>query len=141
MALLLRRNHVESLSPAPGPDWDPETGGVRMLRFTDPDGHSLVLVQFPHPGPGPDDGGARRIKYSSALPGREGDMALHRFGFIVTGAGYEPDRHIASIDSAQMTTTIVGVSSPEQALPIAQPMVADGVVGRADAPPRHHIQA
>ena len=54
-------------------------------------------------------------------------MALRRFGFIVTGAGYDPAQHRARLESPQMTTTVVGVAKPEQALPVAVQMVADGV--------------
>jgi hypothetical protein len=54
-------------------------------------------------------------------------MALHRFGFIVKGAGYDPKLHTASLASPQITTTIVGVSTPEQALPVARQMLADGI--------------
>jgi hypothetical protein len=39
------------VSPAPRQDWEAETGGVRSVRFSDPDGHALALVQFP-PGKG-----------------------------------------------------------------------------------------
>jgi hypothetical protein len=54
-------------------------------------------------------------------------MALSRFGFIVTGAGYEPATHRVTMASPLITTTMVGVSHPEQALPVARQMVADGV--------------
>ncbi len=54
-------------------------------------------------------------------------MALQRFGFIVKGAGYEPARHTVSLASPLITTTVVGVSTPEQALPVAKQMVADGI--------------
>jgi catechol 2,3-dioxygenase-like lactoylglutathione lyase family enzyme len=45
--LWLRRQGVRSASPAPRPDWSPETGGTRTVHFNDPDGHPLMLVQFP----------------------------------------------------------------------------------------------
>lgn len=54
-------------------------------------------------------------------------MALQRFGFIVKGAGYEPAKHKVTLESPQITTTMVGVAKPEQALAVAQAMVADGV--------------
>lgn len=54
-------------------------------------------------------------------------MALHRFGFIVKGAGYDPKLHTASLTSPQITTTIVGVATPEQAMPVAKKMVASGI--------------
>jgi 2-keto-3-deoxy-6-phosphogluconate aldolase len=54
-------------------------------------------------------------------------MALRRFGFIVKGAGYEPATHTVKLASPQITTTMVGVSRPEDAPAVAQAMVADGV--------------
>jgi hypothetical protein len=54
-------------------------------------------------------------------------MALQRFGFIVKGAGYDAHHHTVRLESPQITTTIVGVGTPEQALPVAQRMVADGI--------------
>ena len=54
-------------------------------------------------------------------------MALSRFGFIVTGAGYEPATHRMTMASPLVTTTMVGVAHPSQALAVAQAMVADGV--------------
>ncbi|MEO6026063.1 MAG: DUF6506 family protein [Candidatus Binatia bacterium] len=54
-------------------------------------------------------------------------MALRRFGFIVTGAGYEAGKHIVTLTSPEITTTIVGVSKPEQALAVADWMVGQGV--------------
>lgn len=54
-------------------------------------------------------------------------MALAHFGFIVTGAGYEPATHRVTLASPAITTTMVGVSHPSQALAVAQAMVADGV--------------
>jgi catechol 2,3-dioxygenase-like lactoylglutathione lyase family enzyme len=44
--LWLRRQHVRVASPPP-PGWDAQTGDIRTLRFSDPDGHALTLVQFP----------------------------------------------------------------------------------------------
>ena len=54
-------------------------------------------------------------------------MSLTNFGFIVTGAGYDPAEHRAELAWGQMKTTIVGVSSPEQGVAVAQQLVADGV--------------
>jgi len=54
-------------------------------------------------------------------------MALRRFGFIVKGAGYDPAKHTVTLASAEITTVMVGVATPEQALPVARAMVADGV--------------
>lgn len=39
-------------------------------------------------------------------------MALHRFGFIVTGTGYDPAQHVTRLASPQMTTTVVGGFGP-----------------------------
>ena len=54
-------------------------------------------------------------------------MALQRFGFIVKGAGYDPNRHTATIESSKITTIVIGISAPEQALSVAKRMVAGGV--------------
>lgn len=54
-------------------------------------------------------------------------MALTRFGFIVTGNGYDPAEHRVTMSSPQITTIMVGVAKPEQAVPVARAMVADGV--------------
>ena len=54
-------------------------------------------------------------------------MALRRFGFIVKGAGYEPAKHTVTLASPQITTMMVGISQPEEALAVAQMMVAGGV--------------
>jgi len=45
--LWLRRHRVQPASPAPRPDWNPETGGIRTVHFSDPDAHPLALVEFP----------------------------------------------------------------------------------------------
>ena len=42
-------------------------------------------------------------------------------------SGYDPERHTTSLQSAEITTTVVGVSTPEQALAVAKEMVASGV--------------
>lgn len=44
--LWLRRHRVQIASPAPSADWDPRTGGVRTVHFSDPEGHPLALVHF-----------------------------------------------------------------------------------------------
>ena len=54
-------------------------------------------------------------------------MALQRFGFIVKGAGYDPAEHVVRLDSPLISTTMVGVATAEQALPVAKRMVADGI--------------
>ena len=45
--LWLRRHRLQPVSPAPRPDWNPETGGIRTVHFSDSDGHPLELVEFP----------------------------------------------------------------------------------------------
>lgn len=47
-------------------------------------------------------------------------MALRRFGFIVKGAGYEPATHTVTLASPAITTTMVGVARPEQALAVSR---------------------
>jgi 2-keto-3-deoxy-6-phosphogluconate aldolase len=54
-------------------------------------------------------------------------MALTRFGFIVTGNGYDPAEHVTRLESPRIITIIVGVTRPEQAIAVARTMVADGV--------------
>ena len=45
--LWLRRHQIKPASAAPRADWDAESGEIRTVRFNDPDGHRIVLVQFP----------------------------------------------------------------------------------------------
>ncbi|RZU54509.1 hypothetical protein EV385_6460 [Krasilnikovia cinnamomea] len=54
-------------------------------------------------------------------------MPLERFGFIVTGAGLDPDKHRASIRSDAFDGIMVGVSRPEQGVAVARALVADGI--------------
>lgn len=54
-------------------------------------------------------------------------MALKHFGFIVTGAGMDPARHRSEMTSGAFRMLTVGVARPEQALPVAAGMVADGI--------------
>ncbi|MBX3626572.1 MAG: hypothetical protein KF892_16245 [Rhizobacter sp.] len=54
-------------------------------------------------------------------------MALSKFGFIVTGSQLDPTRHRQVMRSPAFEMLSVGVSSPSQALAVAQAMVADGV--------------
>ncbi|MBL0729087.1 DUF6506 family protein [Piscinibacter sp. HJYY11] len=54
-------------------------------------------------------------------------MALRKFGFIVTGPGFDPARHRQLMQSTGFEMVSVGVSSPAQALDVAQAMVRDGV--------------
>lgn len=54
-------------------------------------------------------------------------MSLERFGFIVTGAGLDPAGARAEVTSERFTGVMVGVEKPEQAIPVAQQMVADGI--------------
>lgn len=54
-------------------------------------------------------------------------MALSKFGFIVTGAQLDPARHRNVMQSPVFEMVSVGVSSPSQALAVAQAMVKEGV--------------
>lgn len=54
-------------------------------------------------------------------------MALRKFGFIVTGPQLDPTRHRQVMQSPAFEMVSVGVSSPTQALSVAQAMVAEGV--------------
>ena len=50
---VLRRNHVQHISPYPQtlPNWNPKAAGIKAFYFRDPDGHPLEILQFP-PGKG-----------------------------------------------------------------------------------------
>lgn len=52
---------------------------------------------------------------------------LARFGFIVTGAGMDPDVHRTELRSDGFTALMVGVTTPDQAIGVAQRMCADGI--------------
>jgi Family of unknown function (DUF6506) len=54
-------------------------------------------------------------------------MALHKFGFIVTGAQLDPAQHRSVMQSPAFEMISVGVSSPAQAPVVAQQMVSEGV--------------
>jgi hypothetical protein len=54
-------------------------------------------------------------------------MALSKFGFIVTGAQLDPAQHRNVMQSPAFEMVSVGVSSPSQALAVAQQMVREGV--------------
>jgi hypothetical protein len=54
-------------------------------------------------------------------------MALTKFGFIVTGAQLDPAQHRNVMQSPAFEMVSVGVSSPSQALAVAQQMVREGV--------------
>lgn len=54
-------------------------------------------------------------------------MSLERFGFIVTGVGLDPAEHTTTLSSEAFRCVIVGVTTPAQAIPVAQEMVADGI--------------
>jgi hypothetical protein len=54
-------------------------------------------------------------------------MALHKFGFIVTGAQLDPARHRQVMQSPAFEMISVGVSSPSEGLAVAQQMVSEGV--------------
>jgi hypothetical protein len=54
-------------------------------------------------------------------------MALDYFGFIFTGRGLDPATHRSVIAQDDFRTLVVGVSSADQGVGVAQEMVADGV--------------
>jgi hypothetical protein len=54
-------------------------------------------------------------------------MALSRFGFIVTGRGLDPSVHRQEMTSGAFTMITVGVSRPEQGVAVAQALVAEGI--------------
>lgn len=69
-------------------------------------------------------------KAAGAAPGEseeESNVGLTSFGFIVTGAGYDPAEHRAELAWGRMKTIVVGVSKPEQGPAVAQELVAEGV--------------
>ncbi len=54
-------------------------------------------------------------------------MALTKFGFIVTGSGLDPARHVSVMESASFKMITIGVSKPEEGIDAAKRLVADGV--------------
>jgi hypothetical protein len=54
-------------------------------------------------------------------------MALTQFAMIIKGPGYDPALHHASILSPVFSTTVVCVSSFEQAIPVAKELVQQGI--------------
>jgi hypothetical protein len=54
-------------------------------------------------------------------------MALTKFGFIVTGAGFDPAQHRMILRSPSFELIAVGVPAPAQALPVAQQLARDEV--------------
>lgn len=54
-------------------------------------------------------------------------MTLRRFGFIVRGAGLEPQQHRFEMESADFSMLAVGVTHVEDAPRVAQRMAADGI--------------
>lgn len=52
---------------------------------------------------------------------------IFRYGFIVKGPGYFPDKHTAEISSEAFSTRVVGVSDYLSAILVAQQLVADGI--------------
>ncbi|MBI4236851.1 MAG: hypothetical protein HY696_00360 [Deltaproteobacteria bacterium] len=54
-------------------------------------------------------------------------MALTRFAMIIKGPGYNPAVHRVSLTSPEFTTIVVCVSSFEQALPVANELLQQGV--------------
>jgi len=54
-------------------------------------------------------------------------MPLARFGFIVTGAGLDPDRDRCVMASDRFQMTAVGVPTAAAGVEVARALVADGV--------------
>jgi hypothetical protein len=54
-------------------------------------------------------------------------MALHRFGFIVTGQGLDPSVHRVEMKAPTFTMIAVGVARASEAPAVARALVADGV--------------
>ena len=54
-------------------------------------------------------------------------MTLTKFAFIVKGPGYRPDEHRSVLDSGLFQSTIVGVSTLQQAEEIALELRASGL--------------
>ncbi|MBI4911719.1 MAG: hypothetical protein HY823_03185 [Acidobacteria bacterium] len=54
-------------------------------------------------------------------------MTLTQFAMIVIGPGYDPVLHRAFIPSPAFSTTVVCVSSLEQAVQVAQALVRQGI--------------
>lgn len=52
---------------------------------------------------------------------------LHRYAFIFKGPGCEPATHRALVASPLFSTTIIGVSTLEEACAVAAALVDDGV--------------
>jgi hypothetical protein len=54
-------------------------------------------------------------------------MALTRFGFIVTGAGLDPEQHRVVLASGRFTMIAIGIAGPEDGPRAARALVAEGV--------------
>ena len=54
-------------------------------------------------------------------------MALHKFGFIVTGSALDPSVHRVTMRSAAFEMIAVGVASPAEGVEVATALVAEGV--------------
>jgi Family of unknown function (DUF6506) len=54
-------------------------------------------------------------------------MALTKFGFIVTGSGLDPEKHIAVMESPTFRMITIGVSKPEQGIEAARRLISEGV--------------
>jgi predicted polyphosphate/ATP-dependent NAD kinase len=54
-------------------------------------------------------------------------MGLHKFGFIVTGAGLDAARNRMVMSSAAFEMIAVGVSEAEQGIEVARQLVSEGV--------------
>jgi hypothetical protein len=54
-------------------------------------------------------------------------MALHRWGYIYTAPGADPDRDWTVVETGNCTTILVGVESADRLVEVAERLVTDGV--------------
>ena len=54
-------------------------------------------------------------------------MKVKDYGFIVKGAGFNPEKHRSVLNSPQFKTTVVGVERVEEAYQVAKEMAEGGV--------------
>lgn len=54
-------------------------------------------------------------------------MALTKFGFIVTGSGFDPEKDTSVMETPSFRMTTIGVATADQGPAAAKRLVADGV--------------
>jgi catechol 2,3-dioxygenase-like lactoylglutathione lyase family enzyme len=116
--LWLRRHHVAGFAPEPPPppDSNPSAGGIRVVRFEDPDGHALAIVQFP-PGKGdarwqrPSDSVFLGVDHAAiVVKDTERSLRFYRdtLGLRVVGGteSHEPEQELLNgVPGARLRTT------------------------------------